>query len=216
MGAMKCTDCHRDVRPVFATDIDGTLAMYHEAVTVFSARYFDRPAPTFPYDGGEPFRDFLGLTQSEHRQVKLAFRQGGNKRLLKLYPEARKLIPSLREAGAEVWSATTRPWQRLDNIDPDTQEWLRRNGIEIDGLLYGEDKYQQLIDAVGIERIVGVFDDLADQIDIAYELGIPAFQIHRTHNMADSTRRLPGGSITYAISWGWTKIDDWKSRHESR
>lgn len=212
---MKCTECNKEIKPVIGVDIDGTLAQYHETVTMFSSRYFDRPHPDELYDGNGPFREYLGLTQAEHRAMKLAFRQGGNKRMMPPYPYVDDFFNDIRYLGAEVWVATTRPWQRLDNVDPDTQEWLRRCGIEIDGLLYGDDKYEQLILAVGIERIVGVFDDLPDQIDHARVLGLPAYQIWRPHNSFSSTRRVPGGNLSEAPRWVARRIDEWTSRYES-
>jgi hypothetical protein len=210
---MKCTDCHREIRPVIGCDIDGTLAEYHLAITKFSCRYYNLPAPTFPYDGSEKFRDYLGLTETQHEAMKLAFRQGGNKRMLRPIAGAVEFAQKMYGA-AEFWVATTRPWQRLDNIDPDTQEWLRRNGIAIDGLLFGEDKYQQLIDAVGLDRIVGVFDDLAVQIDIAASLGLPTWQVYRPHNSSPSQRRSSGGaSFEAAADWGLLQIHEWRISH---
>src|SRR4051812_39188156 len=79
---MKCSDCSKRVKPIVVSDIDGTLSMYHEAITSFSARYFGTDAPRDPYYGDEPFRDYLGLTQEQHRAMKLAYRQGGNKRFV--------------------------------------------------------------------------------------------------------------------------------------
>lgn len=210
---MRCTDCHKTIRPVFGVDIDGTLAMYHAAVYDFTATYYDRvmlPAIE-EYDGSVPFRDFLGLSQGDHRAMKLAFRQGGNKRWLKTYPHVHTFMDEIRNGlEAEVWVATTRPWQSLSNIDMDTQEWLRRNGIQVDGLLYGEDKYEQLIEAVGKDRIVGVFDDLPEQIVKATTLGLPFFQVHRPHN--SSTRFTPGGTLVSALQWAAKQIDEWSHR----
>lgn len=211
---MRCTNCNHEVLPVVGLDIDGTLAQYHLAVTMFASRYFDRPAPTFPYDGREKFRDYLGLTQAEHREVKVAYYQGGNKRLLKPYLGAVDFVANLRALGVEVWMATTRPWNRLDNIDPDTQEWLRRNNVVIDGLLYGDDKYEKLMSIVGKDRLIGVIDDLSEQIDMARALGIPAWQVHREHNAHFSTRRTPGGSLSEALLWTECRIDEWKRNHE--
>jgi uncharacterized HAD superfamily protein len=212
---MKCSHCSREVRPVVAVDIDGTLAKYHETVREFSQMYFDYRLPhSEDYDGSVDFEVYLGLSQAEYRAMKLAFRQGGNKRFLPAYPRASSLVDEMRHAGAEIWVATTRPWDRLDNVDPDTREWLRRNEIVIDGLLYGEDKYHQLVEAVERERIVAVFDDLAKQIDVARDLGLPAFQVHRPHNSAISERRSPGGSLPGATSWGRQQIDEWRKNHD--
>lgn len=193
---MLCSECSRPVKPVVAVDIDGTLGNYHQAFTDFAERYVGRVLP-YDYDGVGNFEDFLGLTQVEYRAAKLAYRQGGSKRWMEPYPYAAMFVNELRRAGAEVYIATTRPWQRLDNIDPDTQEWLRRNQMEVDGLLFGDDKYDQLVSIVEKERIIAVVDDLPEQFDHAVSLGLPAFQVERQHNSGVGCERHPRRTL-----WG--------------
>jgi hypothetical protein len=106
------------------------------------------------------------------------------KRTMPPYGDARWFLQRLREDGFEIWLTTTRPYLRLDNVDPDTREWLRRQDMTYDGLLYDEDKYRRLIDIVGLERIVLVIEDLADKYDRAEELGLPVVLINRPHNRA--------------------------------
>lgn len=186
---MRCEACHkRSVKPVVALDIDGTLAEYHMTFANMARLYWDLPQPVGAWDGDGEFEDWLGLTKEQYREAKLAYRQGGNKRWLPAYPGVRELVESLRAAGAEIWVCTTRPWQRLDNIDPDTREWCRRNGVAYDGMLYGESKYEQLVEAVHPERVMGVVDDLADYLRQAEYVGLPAFQVARMHNRAESAR----------------------------
>ena len=94
----------------------------------------------------------------------------------------------VRGMGAEVWIATSRPWMRLDNIDPDTRHWLQRNSIPWDYMIYGDDKYHQLVDRVDRTRIVGVVDDLKDQCEEAAKAtddALVVFQPARTWNRED-------------------------------
>ena len=180
---MLCSSCRHEVKPVVAIDIDGTLGDHHGHFQEFTERYVDQPLGpplwevpgrasndriAYPYD--EEFSDWLGLPKGIYREAKLAYRQGGMKRLMPVHDGASELVDNLRSIGAEVWLCTTRPYLRLDNIDPDTREWLRRNRIEYDGLIYGEDKYQRLSDIVGHERVVGVLDDLPEMFDAAEAL----------------------------------------------
>lgn len=191
---MLCTTCHDEVRPVVAIDIDGTLGEYHLHMVDVAEAYFGRP---FPHDFIGEFTEFsdwfaqYGVTKEEYRQLKLAYRQGGWKRIMPAFPTARHLLHSLRQAGIEVWLCTSRPYLRLDNVDPDTREWLERNGMEYDGLIYGEDKYERLIRTVGKERIIGVLDDLPEMMDAAQALGLPAYQIARQHNQHSASQRQP-------------------------
>lgn len=182
---MKCTECNDTIKPVVVSDIDGVLADYHETFACFAWKYWDmRSRPS--WDGTGEFEDHLGLTTHQYREAKLAFRQGGNKRwsLPLMNPEQRSDLRQITEH-AELWIATTRPWNRLDNIDPDTQWWMARQGIEFSGMLYGDDKYQQVVDRVGVDRVVLVMEDLREQCEIADDLGLRVVQISRQHNEHD-------------------------------
>jgi hypothetical protein len=91
-----------------------------------------------------------------------------------VYLGASELTQQIRSAGAEVWLCTTRPYLRLDNVDPDTREWLRRNRIQYDALLFDpahkEDgtKYHELARQAK-ERVASVVDDLPEMIEAASE-----------------------------------------------
>jgi hypothetical protein len=209
-----CSNCASDLKPVVAVDIDGTLADYHLAFSSFAITYFNMPHPDFPWDGEGEMENYLGITKSQYREAKLAYRQGGNKRWMRMYPGARSFVSDLRLYGAEVWIATSRPWQRLDNIDPDTRFWLDCNGVQFDGMLYGNDKYDQLIQAVGSDRVVGVVDDLFQQLVKAHRLGLSGFQPEREHNSFAACHWDPRGSLYEATEWATQRIDDWREEHE--
>jgi hypothetical protein len=118
----------------------------------------------------------MGIPHHEYQECKLAYRQGGLKRFMPVYPYASELTHNIREVGAEVWICTTRPYLRLDNIDPDTRHWLERNNIVYDAVIFesldGQTKYQNLVEQVGLRRIAAVVDDLREQTDDADDLGI--------------------------------------------
>jgi hypothetical protein len=157
-------------KPVVALDIDGTLGMYHLHFEEFAEKYIGRPIWADWKDKRGEFSDALGLEKELYRQIKLAYRQGGQKRTMPAFPHTAELVAAIREAGAEVWCCTTRPWQRLDNIDPDTREWFRRAGVEFDGVIFGENKYQELANIVGTERVAAILEDEPEQYVIACNL----------------------------------------------
>jgi hypothetical protein len=121
---------------------------------------------------GEPLHRHLHMSKRTYRECKLAYRQGGLKRSMPAYDGARELTVKARQAGCDVWICTTRPYLRLDNIDPDTRHWLRRNGIQWDAVLFGEHKYRDLVKQVDVERIVFLLDDLNELCEQAVSLGI--------------------------------------------
>jgi hypothetical protein len=169
------------LRPVVALDIDGTLGLYHEHFLHFAAMYLQRNLPSV-WDGSMPFWRLLGTSKTMYRQVKLAYRQGGMKRSMPVVPGAPELTRAVRAAGAEVWVCTTRPYLRLDNIDPDTRFWLRHNGFQYDGVLFGERKYYDLAQLVGSNRVVTVLDDEPEQCERAVKAGLTATLMCRPYN----------------------------------
>jgi len=161
-------------KPVVALDIDGTLGDYHLHFTRFAEQWTGRTMPDpGAINPGLPLYRHLGMSSATYRQCKLAYRQGGMKRSMPCYPGASELSRAIRKAGCELWLCTTRPYLRLDNIDPDTRHWLRRNKIQYDGVLFGERKYRELVQIVGRESVVLVVDDLPEMCAVAHSLSLP-------------------------------------------
>jgi phosphoglycolate phosphatase-like HAD superfamily hydrolase len=164
-----CTKCSTPVTPVVAIDIDGTLGDYHGHFLTFARSYFLTPPRAHRvYNGSGSFKrwwmkEFMRSEKDWH-DVKLAYRQGGMKRTMPIRPNARHLMQYIKEREkVELWVTTTRPYLSLDNIVPDTIEWLHRHNIfDYDGILFDEDKYEQLAERVDPDRIVAVVDDLVD------------------------------------------------------
>lgn len=170
-------------KPIVAVDIDGTLADYHGWFLGFAEGYLGREMPDpEEMNPGLPLHEFMGLSKDEYRTVKLAYRQGGLKRSMPAFEGAAELTAAIEEAGAEVWVCTTRPYLRLDNIDPDTREWLGRNNIRYTALLFGDSKYEDLVDSVGADRVVAVVEDLPEQTERAKALGLRVYTPDRPYN----------------------------------
>lgn len=172
------------MKPVVALDIDGTLGDYHGHFTKFAEQWIGRKLPhPESINPGLPLYQHLGISRATYRKIKLAYRQGGMKRSMPCYEGGSELTRHIRRAGAEVWICTTRPYLKFDGIDTDTRHWLRRNGIQWDGVLYGERKYHDLLDSIAQRqhvakmearsRIILVLDDLPEMCKVAQGLGLP-------------------------------------------
>lgn len=158
--------------PVVALDIDGTLGDYHGHFIRFAEQWLGKELPD-PYaiTNGVPLYRYLHISKATYRECKLAFRQGGLKRSMPVYDGASDLTKLIRRNDCQVWICTTRPYLRLDNIDPDTRHWLRRNKIQYDGLLFGDHKYRDLHNAAG-DRVLFVVDDLPPMLNQAIDLNM--------------------------------------------
>ena len=170
---MLCTTCSKKVHPIVALDIDGTLGDYHGHFLNFAEAYLNAQPRSYheDYDGIGHFRDWFcetyGVDLTTFRQIKLAYRQGAQKRTMPVFMGSSMLTDTLRLMGVEVWLTTTRPYLRLDGIDHDTRNWLSRHGITYDRLMYDENKYDVLASHVDPRRIVAILDDEPEQYDNA-------------------------------------------------
>jgi hypothetical protein len=169
-------------RPVFGIDIDGTLGRYHEHFIRFAEGWLGKSLPPAENYAGGSFAGYLGISKTTYRQVKLAYRRGGMKRSMPTYPMASELTRGLRKRGAVVIICTTRPYLQLDNVEPDTTEWLRRNRIQHDAVLSGENKYRDLKRQFGKDRIVAVIEDLPEMARQASACGLYVLLQDRPYN----------------------------------
>ncbi len=192
---------------VVALDIDGTLGDYHGHFLRFAEGWFGRSMPDpAAINPGMPLHKFMAASKGTYRQCKLAYRQGGLKRSMPAYAGARELTVEIRKAGAEVWICTTRPYLRLDNIDPDTRHWLRRTGIQYDGVIWGENKYRDLAKIVGPARVVTVLEDLPALCEqAAHSCRVIPLLRDQPYNRK-SIDRL--GEIDPAEQYNYDRIDD--------
>lgn len=170
--------------PVVALDIDGTEADYHGHFTWFAELWTGRRMPDpAEINPGLPLYKHLGMSRDNYNRCKLAFRQGGMKRSMPAYEGFAELVKHMRRTGAQVWFCTTRPYLRLDNVDPDTRHWFRRNGVHAyDGLIYGNSKYRHLVKIVGADRVLMVVDDLPEMCDQSLRLKLPTVLRDQPYN----------------------------------
>lgn len=159
--------------PLVALDLDGTLGDYHRHFERFAQMWTGREIVWDP-DVVGPFYKQLGMSKAVYRQCKLAYRMGGMKRSIPMFDGAAEMVRAIRSAGVGVAACTTRPYLAMSTIDLDTQHWLRRNGIKVDHILYGEHKYRDLVKSVGRSRVVCALDDDLSQLGVADRLGVPS------------------------------------------
>lgn len=214
---MKCTNCNRQVRPVVSIDIDGTLGNFHGHFQNFMMKYLMYKGLQPVYEGGESYKEWgkraFRIDDRTWHDIKLAYRQGAQKRSMPIYAHAAALCESVQMSGAELWLSTTRPYLRLDNVDPDTRFWLDRNKIPYDGLLYDEDKYVRLLEIVGPNRVIAVVDDLVEECVRANEVfGDVAIWRRNDYNTYDSNGAVSIGfhNLVALSQHIHELIGDWK------
>lgn len=211
---MKCECCHESIRPVVALDIDGTSANWHAAFLQFLENYLGLSDESWwEYDGSTELSDWLGLDKRTYQEAKLAFRAGGFKRWMEARDGLDHFVDTCNRLGCDLWVTTTRPWMRLDNMDPDTREWLRRNRVPFKGLLYDEAKYERLCEVIDPVRVVLILEDQADQYDAAWRSNLPVVLMGSNWNRANWRSRRVVNSFTSATRTLRTLVRDWEQQH---
>jgi phosphoglycolate phosphatase-like HAD superfamily hydrolase len=178
---MLCSRCSASVTPVIAFDIDGTLGDFHGHFISFLEKYINYQGTHccgyIQYDGSIEFSDWaMAMYNIDYRtwqDVKLSYRQGAQKRSMPVNPGADEAVFAAARAGCEIWFTTTRPYLRLDNVDPDTRFWLDKVlGVEglYSGMIYDELKYERFIEIVDAERVIMIVEDLPDMADFAAQI----------------------------------------------
>lgn len=204
------------MKPVVALDIDGTLGDYHGHFLRFAEAWYGRPMPeASTINPGLPLHKFMCTSKTTYRQCKLAYRQGGLERSMPCYSGASELTKSIREAGGELWLATTRPYLKMDTQSPNTVHWLRRNKIQYDHMLAGPHKYRDLARQVGKDRIVCVMDDLPEMCDQAKQLGLTTILRDQPYNKHYDAYNYSTADMNRA--WGiiHSLLFYWKENHGS-
>jgi len=214
------------VTPVVAIDIDGTLADFHGHLLRFLVQWTGSDIVPIlkgsidPYDGSESWSDYccrlFDIDRTTFRQAKLAYRQGGLKRTMPVIDGAQRICHTVKEAGAELWLTTTRPYLSLDNIIVDTTEWLERQGIAFDGLLFDEDKYAKLAEQVDSERVVAVLDDLEEMCRAASDVlhyGVDVAILMRNKYNAAMDWPSVAASLPQAGQMIELRLNYWREQH---
>jgi hypothetical protein len=201
---MICTKCSDPIRPIVAIDIDGTLGDYHNHFAKFARDWLNKdPAKAglsmFDYDGSESHGDWFCRTfdvdRTTFRAIKLAYRQGGQKRIMPIYRGAADLLDMANRRDCEVWITTTRPWERFDRIDPDSRHWLDKHDLVYDVLMFDEAKMLELHRRVDPGRVVMILDD---QVDVLYQA---------RNLFSPSVPVIAGGMHNSGVRWGGRGVD---------
>lgn len=218
---MLCTSCSSPVRPIVALDIDGTMGFYHTHFLSFAATYFGWGHFDNDYNGHQPFREWFcdrfECDVRTFRDIKLAYRQGAQKRSMPVTNWARPVARAARQADAEIWVTTTRPYMRLDNVDPDTRFWLDRYDVKYDHLIYGDHKYADLATQIDPERVCFVLEDLWEQLSEARRLFNPtSCYLYATQwNHYYWRETVVGPTVTYdaVLPTMMGRIEAWTKAH---
>lgn len=211
-GAVLYDPMRQALRPVVGLDIDGTSGEYHDHFIKFAEGWLGKDIPR-GYDGSVNLAQWCGIAKTTYRRVKLAYRQGGLKRSMPVNYYAREFTVELRKRGALVVICTTRPYLSLEAVEADTRHWLRRNGIQHDGVITGEHKYRELVRTFGRRRVISVVDDLPEMLSQANESGVTGYLVNQPYNQPPHPKPWNGlrvDDLEEAAAEIMAEIEEWE------
>lgn len=139
--------------PVVAVDLDGVLNDYpwtfcrYATNELRGARGESEPASI------AEIRVELG--PRGYLEMKDRYRESGEKRFERVREGAKALLDGLRASGFTVVLLSKRPYWRFSRIYADTLEWLERNDLRVDAVLFHPEKHRKILeDFPGVVAVV--------------------------------------------------------------
>jgi len=182
--------------PVVAVDIDGVLNDYPGCFL----RWVSPPAE-------EPFETLAALREKvgpkRYREIKDEYRKSGAKREQGVRPGAREMLNGLRAAGYSVVLLSKRPYWRFYRIYADTLEWLERNGLRCDAVLFHREKHRKILEDFP-NLIAMVEDDPAVAREIL-SIGVEVFLVEGELNVG---AEVPGANRISNVADVVTELEE--------
>lgn len=166
-------------------DIDGVLSDYprcfYEAVSrsshfVNSYHYCGDAATA-----AEWLRE---LPVDKYEEVKRWYRQSGAKADLPVLAGACEMLTRIRERGVKIVLLTNRPYAEHFRIYPDTLEWLAKNNLPYDAIIWAKDKGFEAVK--NFSNVLWAVDDQADNIEKLRAAGIQCIKVDPLDTDADT------------------------------
>lgn len=171
---------------IAGVDIDGVLADYPRSYIEFINSELGTNYDTSgvaDYDIGKA----LGLPVELAMELKDKYRQTGQKRYIPVCEGAKQFLEWLKQQGYTIVLLTSRPYKKYKRIFADTQEWLAKNGLVYDVIIWDETKHERLLKEFGVDRVEFFVDDVAKYCNDIAEIGVRTFLVNRAYNQGSAT-----------------------------
>ena len=169
-------------------DIDGVLAAYPEHFIDFINKKVGTDLKA------EDLKDYniyeaLELPEKMLRDLKDEFRQSGEKRFIPVLDGAKEFLQDLKDDDYEIVLLSARPYKKYRRIFADTKEWLEKNELVHDAILWDEDKCNRLIREFGHESIQFFVEDNLDNANSVSKTA-KVYLLNKTYNQGKTTENV--------------------------
>lgn len=172
---------------IVGVDIDGVLAQYPKNFVDFINDQLGTDHDVSEVTSYDIYDD-LGIPLELGLKLKDEYRQTGQKRFIPVHEGAEEFLRSLHEAGYKVVLLTARPYEKYKRIVADTMEWLDKNNLYYDALVFGENKHEILLDKYDPDQIEFFVDDVLGNAEDISRLGVKCYLMDAPYNQTDHLR----------------------------
>jgi len=166
---------------IVGVDIDGVLADYPRSFL----EYINQELNTdFDSDNIVKYNIYeqFGISTELGMKLKDRYRQSGQKRFIPVVDGAKEMLADLREQGYKIVLLTARPYQKYNRIFSDTMEWLEKNDLVYDAIIFDEDKEERLLKEFGNNRVDFFIEDVASNANAISTLGAKCLLVDKPYN----------------------------------
>jgi len=123
---------------ICAFDVDGVLNYYPDPWVEFINR-----------NSAEKYRDLndakRNIPYQLYRDLKYEYRESGVKANLKVRAGAKETLKELKHMGYTILIITSRPFEEHKSLFKQTTDWLSKNKLPYDGIIFGKNKYVEVL-----------------------------------------------------------------------
>jgi|TARA_Y100000310_G_scaffold273645_1_gene289201 hypothetical protein len=152
-------------------DIDGVLATWPETYIQFVNNKLGTNYETF-------FEVENSLEKKLAYSIKNDYRLSGVKSNMGMLENAAELLDSLKNSGYYIVLLTARLYKKIFRIYSDTLEWLNKNNLYFDAIIWKEEKEKYIIEHFNSNNVMFCIDDNINNVNKLYEKGFDVFLIN--------------------------------------
>lgn len=170
----------KQAEKVCALDIDGVLNYYPQTWV----DYLNRQLNANFRDLNEAKRV---IPYKTYKDLKWRYRESGEKAKLEIRAGAKEVMEELHRRGYQILLLTSRPFKEHKTLFKQTVDWLTEGRLPYDGIIFGEEKYiEVLTQAPNLRFLV---DDHHYYAQSVAQWGYQTFLINTPYN--DGAATLP-------------------------
>ena len=132
---------------IIGIDIDGVIADYPNSFIRFIEKNTGKDLSGFVMKRYALYDDLGAYIGDKEllKELKHKYRVSGEKRYINVIPGAQETIKTLKEKGFTIVLLTARPYKKYPRIFADTIEWLNKNNIIYDAIIWDENKEERIL-----------------------------------------------------------------------